>query len=314
MTAWVFQCGLFLSGRRGPGHRQLQQPAVAKAANDYSRYDRLAKQRGIRCQDLIGALCIQVATRSTCDTDGPDDGVAGLDRNPATQQQETRNIAEVGCAGGLLRVLHDCQRRGLGRRRGEGLGPAGLDRVRASVVRAGKGLQQAGTVHHRSADVVAFGGAGRDGRTGEILRVGRRQIAFIENRAYREIDRVREENKALATQLKASQGRAQTLQQSLQAVQAELSSAREQRTAALGEVHTLLEQVEEHRSAMTNASERQDNLRQCLQQREADLAVAREQYAAANARAETLAETLAIQGFAAPDVTRQSRKRAPKKP
>ncbi|GFM55913.1 hypothetical protein PSCICF_20910 [Pseudomonas cichorii] len=129
----------------------------------------------------------------------------------------------------------------------------------------------------------------------------------IEDRAYCEIDRAREESKALAAQLKTSHGRIQTLQQSMQAVQAEVSEARERRATALGEARTLLEQVEQYRL-------HQDDLQQRLQRREADLAVAREQYAAANARAETLAEQLnATQRLAAPDASRRSRKIAPKK-
>lgn len=82
----------------------------------------------------------------------------------------------------------------------------------------------------------------------------------VEERAYREIDRVREESKALTTQLKTSQNHVHTLQQSLQAIQVELSNAREQRATALGELHTLSEQMAEHRSARVKASEHLDEL------------------------------------------------------
>lgn len=136
----------------------------------------------------------------------------------------------------------------------------------------------------------------------------------VEERAYREIDRVREESKALTTQLKTSQNHVHTLQQSLQAIQVELSNAREQRATALGELHTLSEQIGEHRSARVKASEYLDELLKRLQQREADLALAREQHAAANARAEILAETLKAQRVAAPDTSRRSRDNPSKKP
>lgn len=73
----------------------------------------------------------------------------------------------------------------------------------------------------------------------------------VEDRAYREIDSAREEAKALAAQLKEAGSRQQILQQDLQASQAVLAEAREQR----GVAHAQREALQrEHRSLRAAAS------------------------------------------------------------
>lgn len=114
----------------------------------------------------------------------------------------------------------------------------------------------------------------------------------VEDRAYREIDRAREESKTLAAQLKEANGRLQTLQQSLLSGQAELTEAREQRVAALSQTQSLQDQLEQHRLAGVDASEQRHTLQQRLLQVEAELVNARERAAAAQARAEMLADQL----------------------
>jgi hypothetical protein len=51
----------------------------------------------------------------------------------------------------------------LGRGRGEGLGAAGIDRVRTGAVGADHGADHAGAIDDRRGDVEVLGGAGRDG-------------------------------------------------------------------------------------------------------------------------------------------------------
>lgn len=69
-------------------------------------------------------------------------------------------------------------------------------------------------------------------------------IRGVEERASREIDRVREESKGLTGQLKEANKRLLAAQQLLQSVHAELGEAREQRATAQAQVHVLRDQVE----------------------------------------------------------------------
>ena len=136
----------------------------------------------------------------------------------------------------------------------------------------------------------------------------------VEDRAYREIDRVREESKALAVQLKEAHARLQSLQQALLAGQMELSEAREQRSAASSQARGLQDQLQHYRQASLEATEQRNAVQQHLLQAEADLVNARERAAAAQARAEMLAEQLeAATRSVAAEPARQPRKAASNK-
>lgn len=104
-------------------------------------------------------------------------------------------------------------------------------------------------------------------------------IRGVEERAYREIDRVREESKGLTGQLKEANKRLLAAQELLQSVHAELGEAREQRATAQAQVHVLRDQLELARVA--------DNPCFCLQvghPRVALLAQARSKVARARAK------------------------------
>lgn len=115
----------------------------------------------------------------------------------------------------------------------------------------------------------------------------------VEDRAYREIDRAREESKALAVELKASNARVQGLQQAVASNQLLLTEAREQRTAVEAQNLALRDQLDQARQACMETTGQRDGLQQSLQRIESELASAREHAAAAHARAETLSEQLA---------------------
>ncbi|WP_404936845.1 DNA-binding protein [Pseudomonas sp. JDS08PS003] len=136
----------------------------------------------------------------------------------------------------------------------------------------------------------------------------------VEDRAYREIDRAREESKALAVQLKEAGGRLQTLQQTLLSGQAELTEAREQLGAALSHTQGLRDQLEQYRQASLDATEQRNTVQQRLLHAEAELMGARERAAAAQARAEMLADQLAAANSSAPaEPARRPGKAASKK-
>lgn len=135
----------------------------------------------------------------------------------------------------------------------------------------------------------------------------------VEDRAFREIDRAREESKAASAQLKEVNGRLQVQQQTLLASQCELAEAREQRAAAQVQVHALHDQLEQNHQVGADAAEQRHDLQQRLQRAEAELASAREQAAAAQARAETLSEQLAtITSYSVAERPRRPGKKAPK--
>ncbi|WP_192557919.1 DNA-binding protein [Pseudomonas allokribbensis] len=115
----------------------------------------------------------------------------------------------------------------------------------------------------------------------------------VEDRAYREIDRAREESKGLAAQFKDAGSRLQAMQQTLLSGQTELADVREQRATAEAQGQAWREQLEQARQACLAASEQCDDLQHTLQRVEAELASTREQAAAALARAEVLSEQLA---------------------
>lgn len=136
----------------------------------------------------------------------------------------------------------------------------------------------------------------------------------VEDRAYREIDRAREESKALTVQLKEAGGRLQTLQQTLLSGQAELTEALEQLGAALSHAQGLRDQLEQYRQASLDATEQRNTVQQRLLHAEAELMGARERAAAAQARAEMLADQLAAANSSAPaEPARRPGKAASKK-
>lgn len=126
----------------------------------------------------------------------------------------------------------------------------------------------------------------------QVREAQQRYSRDVEDRAYREIDRAREETKALAGQLKEAHGRLQSLQETLLSGQADLTEAREQRAAALSQIQGLCDQLEQYRLASLDASEQRKTVQQRLLHAEAELVSARERAAATQARAEMLANQL----------------------
>lgn len=108
----------------------------------------------------------------------------------------------------------------------------------------------------------------------------------VEDRAYREIDRAREESKSLAVQLKDAGTRLQSLQQDLQAIQTALAEAREQRGVAQAQ-HDQLQLAQAAVCEQLQALQQQDQLRH------RELVELREQAAASRALAELLRQQLA---------------------
>lgn len=136
----------------------------------------------------------------------------------------------------------------------------------------------------------------------------------VENRAFREIDRTREESKALAAHLKETQSHLQTLQQKLLAGQLELTEAREQRAAALSQAQGLQDQLEHYRLASVEASAQRNTVQQRLLEAEAESVSARERAAAAQARAEMLTDQLAAANSSAlAEPVRRAGKATPRK-
>lgn len=130
----------------------------------------------------------------------------------------------------------------------------------------------------------------------------------VEDRAYREIDRLREEHKVVAGQLKDLNQRQHGLQQSLLAGQIELTEAREQRAMAHTQLQALQGEQEQRQHSLADLTHRIDALQQQLQLAQQDLLNAREQSAAATARADALAQQLGTARAVS------SKKRTPRKP
>ncbi|WJV26267.1 MULTISPECIES: DNA-binding protein [Pseudomonas] len=136
----------------------------------------------------------------------------------------------------------------------------------------------------------------------------------VEDRAYREIDRAREEGKALTVQLKDANGRLQVLQQTLLAGQTELAEACEQRGIAQTQAQALLREREQVHQAQAEWNRQLQDLQQQLQSAQREVTSVREQAAAAAARAETLSQQLAGAGSgpAAVKCSQRPRKTTPK--
>lgn len=110
----------------------------------------------------------------------------------------------------------------------------------------------------------------------------------VEDRAYREIDRTREESKGLALQLKDANARMLTLQQSLQAEQRQLAEAREQRATAEAQNEALNQNLSQMRQAAAQAEARSHALQHSLQQLQTVLADTQHSAVAQQSRADTL--------------------------
>lgn len=110
----------------------------------------------------------------------------------------------------------------------------------------------------------------------------------VEDRAYREIDRTREESKGLALQLKDANARMLTLQQSLQAEQRQLAEAREQRATAEAQNEALNQNLSQMRQAAAKAEARSHALQHSLQQLQTVLADTQHSAVAQQSRADTL--------------------------
>lgn len=132
----------------------------------------------------------------------------------------------------------------------------------------------------------------------------------VEDRAFREIDRAREENKAAIAQIKEANGRLQVMQQTLLTSQRDLSEVREQRATAQTQANSLRDQLEHHHRAGADAAGQHKAVQHRLLRAEAELANVREQSAAAQARAETLGEQL---GMANRSTSTAERPRRPRK-
>lgn len=120
----------------------------------------------------------------------------------------------------------------------------------------------------------------------------------VENRAFREIDRAREESKGLAAQLKDANSRLQLAHQALQTSQSALTDAREQGAEARTQVAALRPQVEQWRERAVQVEEQLQGEQQRLQAAHAELGTLREHAAAAQARADTLAQQFKLQDAA----------------
>lgn len=116
----------------------------------------------------------------------------------------------------------------------------------------------------------------------------------VEDRAFREIDRAREESKALSAQVKESREHLQGAQKALQANQVALAKAKEEGAQHRMEVCAAQDQLARQQLGEADLRAMKNQLQQRLEAAAADLANAREQTAAATARAQTLAQQLAV--------------------
>jgi uncharacterized coiled-coil DUF342 family protein len=131
----------------------------------------------------------------------------------------------------------------------------------------------------------------------------------VEDRAYRDIDRAREEGKALLVQLKDANGRVQVLQQTLLAGQVVLAEAREQRGIAQTQAQALLREQDQVHQAQAERNRKLQDLQRQLQLAHRELANIREQAAAARARADALNQQLADAGSGPAAAERNQRPR-----
>lgn len=111
----------------------------------------------------------------------------------------------------------------------------------------------------------------------------------VEDRAYREIDRVREESKAVGMQLRDTQARLLAGQQVLQEQQLSFADLRDQAQAARADAQLLAAQLEQAQQQVSAAGEQISGMQWELQAARDNLADARERAIAAEARAEILA-------------------------
>ncbi|WDH19933.1 DNA-binding protein [Pseudomonas chlororaphis] len=111
----------------------------------------------------------------------------------------------------------------------------------------------------------------------------------VEDRSYREIDRAREESKAVGLQLKDAQARLLADQRVLQEQQLSFADIRERAQAARADAQLLTAQLEQTRQQVSEAGEQISGLQCELQVARDDLVGARERAIAAEARTEVLA-------------------------
>lgn len=133
----------------------------------------------------------------------------------------------------------------------------------------------------------------------------------VEDRAFKEVDRAREESKGLAAQLKEASAQLVLAQRESHSSQAELADAREQYAQAHAAAQKLQPQIEQERRAAAEAAGHAKALQALLQAAQAELNGAREAAAAAQARSEMLGQQLQQLAGPAPAArTRRSRKPA----
>jgi len=116
----------------------------------------------------------------------------------------------------------------------------------------------------------------------------------VEDRAFREIDRAREESKSLALQVKDGAERLQHANKAVRDAQAALGKAQEEGAHARLQLLALQEQAARFQQAETNLLAIKEELQQRLALNGTELAAAREHAAAATARAQTLAQQLTL--------------------
>lgn len=133
----------------------------------------------------------------------------------------------------------------------------------------------------------------------------------VEDRAYREVDRAREESKVVAGQLWDLSQRQQLLQQTLLGSQTELTAAREQRGIAQAQLQALRGEHEQRQQLLVDLTQRYEAMQQQVQLAQQDILSAREQSAAATARADALTQQLAV-ARTVPSEARAPRKRRTK--
>ena len=116
----------------------------------------------------------------------------------------------------------------------------------------------------------------------------------VEDRAYREIDRAREESKAVGLQLKDALAGLVTVQRALQEHQFSLAKTREQAQAARAHTHLLTAQLEQARQQTIEVSEQNSSLQGALLEARDELAGTRERAVAAESRAAVLASRFGL--------------------
>ncbi|AZC76054.1 diguanylate cyclase/phosphodiesterase [Pseudomonas chlororaphis subsp. piscium] len=175
--------------------------------------------------------------------------------------------------------------------------------------------QQGSQMDEARQDAVALRQQLQDSRAlAEQLRLDQeRYTQDVENRAFREIDRAREETKGLAALLKEANAQLQLAHQALQTNQTALTEAREQGAETRAQAIALRPQVEQWRQVAAQAEEQLQAVQQRLQVTQAELGTVREHAAAAQARAETLEQHLKQQGAVASHERPPRARKAPSK-